>query len=238
MSYEAAHPETIQTLFGRIASRYDLGNAVLSLGLFHRWNRQLVRALDLHRSSAPLLDLCSGTGEITRLAIKMGGRPERAYCLDFCPEMLEVASHRLAPYSQKVEMICGDAQAIPLPSESVDRVAQAYGLRNVRDRELCMREVLRLLRPGGRWGILELTTPSLSLVCRLYKIYLCRVLPYLGGMVAGDFEAYRYLSRSILDFPPAPVISGMLERVGFERISSRSLWGGAATLWVARKGSS
>jgi demethylmenaquinone methyltransferase / 2-methoxy-6-polyprenyl-1,4-benzoquinol methylase len=233
MSYEAAQPETIQALFGKIAARYDLGNAILSLGLFHQWNRRLVRALGLHKLSTPLLDLCSGTGEITRLAIKMGGRPEQAYCLDFCPEMLEVAARRLA--GESVEMICGDAQSIPLADQSVDRVAQAYGLRNVRDRELCMREVFRVLRPGGRWGILELTLPSPALLRKVYSFYLCRILPYLGGLVSGDYGAYRYLSRSILDFPPVPRISEMLKGVGFDEVSSFSISGGAATLWIAVK---
>jgi demethylmenaquinone methyltransferase / 2-methoxy-6-polyprenyl-1,4-benzoquinol methylase len=187
---------TVKQHFGAIASQYDRNNAILSLGLFRLWNRKLVQAVP---QGGVLLDLCAGTGEIAFAHLRRAKKSQHVILLDFCQEMLDVAKKR-APQGHHLTYICADACAIPLQDNAVEAVTTAYGIRNVPDPLACAREVHRVLKPGGRWAILELTRPKSPVLKALHGLYLKTWVPAMGGLFSPSKEAYRYLSSSISQF--------------------------------------
>jgi len=229
--YKQSEPETIRALFGSIAANYDRGNAISSFGLHYYWNRELIRAVG---SPLSLLDLCAGTGEIAFGVLKKNPQTG-AILLDFCPEMLKVAEARGNHLRSRFSTLQADAQAIPLSDQSVDAVTIAYGIRNVENPEKCFQEVLRVLKPKGRFGILELTRPK-TLVPRLgASCYTRYCVPFLGKLVAGNFKAYQYLARSVATFAPPEILVEQLQKSGFQQIKQKSLTLGIATLLIAAK---
>lgn len=236
MSYSKEEPETIRKMFGSIARRYDLGNSILSMRMHKRWNSQLVSLLG---KEGTLLDLCCGTGEIGFASLERRQGQQRLYMLDFCPEMLACAKEKAARqgYEKKGEIVYlqADAQKIPLPDSSVERCSVAYGIRNVKEPALCFQEVARVLKPGGRFGVLELTRPKNRLMRTGHRLYMRLLLPVVGKLLTSDKEAYRYLCQSVDRFIPAEELEKMLSEAGFIDIRRRPLTGGIATLIVAEK---
>ncbi len=246
-TYSKSAPESIQALFNNIAKDYDRTNALLSFQLHKIWNRTLILEMlkGAPKTDTPknLLDLCSGTGDIAfgylKRSLKNDTPLGHAYLLDFSTEMLACAKHKAKKLSldeSQITYIQGDATAISLKDESVDSVTIAYGLRNVNSSENCAKEVLRVLRPGGRFGILELTRPSNSFMRFGHSIYLNTILPYLGRLFASDKQAYCYLSQSIQSFLSPSSITTMLKATGFCRTWTKPLMGGIATLIFGEKG--
>jgi len=229
--YQQSAPETIQAMFASIAEHYDRANSTLSFGLHPYWNQQLIQAIGSHKC---LLDLCAGTGEIAFGYLKKNPQAE-AILLDFCPEMLSVAQSKGASFHHRFEMIQADAQAIPLPNHSVDAVTIAYGIRNIKDPEKCFHEVFRVLKPGGFFGILELTRPTAKLPRLGHRCYTRFVLPLLGKFTAKNMEAYRYLASSVEIFATPEVLMKNLHTSGFQNVQKRSLTFAAATLFTAIK---
>lgn len=230
--YQKSAPETIQALFARIAKNYDKANTAFSFGLHKRWNRRLIESI----GSAPLLlDLCAGTGEIA-FGYLAKNPLAKAILLDFCPEMLRVAKEKGAHLKERFTLIEGDAQQIALPDRSVDAVTISYGIRNVKEPLRCFNEVVRVLKPGGSFSILELTRPS-NLFLRLsHKLYLKFFLPFLGKLVARDLAAYHYLAKSVEDFASPSELEKKLFQVGFKEVKRKSLMGGLATLITTQVG--
>ncbi|NGX54766.1 MAG: Demethylmenaquinone methyltransferase [Chlamydiae bacterium] len=217
-----------KTLFGTIAPQYDRANAILSFGLHQRWNRALINQMQ----GEHILDLCAGTGEIAFGYLKKYPQA-KVTLLDFSPEMLEIAQKKGVELKERFEVICGDAQEIPLPDSSIDGVTIAYGIRNVQNPEKCFAEVRRVLRPGGLFGILELTRPSNPLLRIGHWAYLHTLLPILGKCIAHNHDAYRYLSQSIGSFLAPSELMEKLKKNDFEKIEKRPLTGGIATLLLA-----
>lgn len=213
-------------MFAGIAGNYDRANALFSFGMHNRWNRALIKKVG---RAEHLLDLCAGTGEI---AFGFLNRFEKSFAtlLDFCPEMLEVAQKKGGAFASRYRCIQGDAQTIALEAKSVDAVTISYGIRNVKDPQKCFNEVFRVLKPGGRFGILELTRPSFWGLRLLHRIHLKFILPLLGMAVAKDLEAYRYLSKSIESFSSADLLEKQLIEAGFGQIKKVPLLGGVATI--------
>ncbi len=229
--YKQSAPETIQAMFASIAPNYDLANARISFGLNRYWNQQLIHSIG---SAKSLLDLCAGTGEIAFGYLKKNPEAE-AILLDFCPEMLAVAQTKGAAFRERFEIVQGDAQAIPLSISSIDAVSIAYGIRNVKDPEKCFQEVYRVLKPGGRFGILESTRPTAPLPKLGHRCYTRFILPFLGKLTAKNMEAYKYLASSVEVFSSPSVLMHSLRTVGFQNIQSKPLSFGAATLLTATK---
>lgn len=228
-------PEKIQTMFGKIANHYDFTNGILSFQLHHLWNRQLFRSL---KAENTLLDLCSGTGEIAYRWLDHQDTPKTAIFLDFCEEMLEGAKAKRLPHLIKghhLRFIQADATFLPIENESVDAVSVAYGIRNVQKPEKCFSEVLRVLKPSGKLSILELTEPSNPILKFFHNIYLTKILPYLGGFLTREKEAYTYLAQSIPNFSKPDELKAQLLSSGFKKVDIRSLTGGIATLIEAHK---
>ena len=245
--HEAAHPrdakpapgqpttERVQGIFSNIAARYDLLNTLTSLGMHRVWRRSAVRFAEV-KPDDQVLDLCAGTGDLA-LAIARYGRPKSVLGTDFVPEMLEVAEHKLADYhgSTKLCFQQADAQALPLGDQSFDLVTVGFGVRNLPDRSANFREVLRVLKPGGRYVILEFTQPPSRFFKTLYRLYNRNVLPTLGALIAGDRASYQYLNDSIEKFPAAPALAAELKAAGFSSVTWKLMTFGVVAVHKAVK---
>ena len=235
-SYDKNTPQSIQAMFDDIAKRYDRANAILSFNMHKMWNRKLVDAV--MQQNTTLLDLCAGTGDIAFTYMKRSQTPVKMILLDFSLEMLQCARRKARHYGfsqDAIKYLQADAQEIPLEDSSVGSVSIAYGIRNVQDPERCIRDVHRVLEPGGRFGILELTEPSHPLLRMGHQIYLRTFLPTIGRWFCSNREAYQYLSSSIKAFYPPVKLVEIMEDCGFEGVSSQPLTGGIATLITATK---
>jgi len=231
VAYEAASPTSIQALFASIAPSYDKANSFASLGCHHAWNQRLIKSV---AGAKYLLDLCAGTGEIA-LGFLESHPTSRATLIDFCPEMLQVAQHKGEKFSQRMELICADAMALPFQQACFDAVTLAYGIRNVLHPKICLQEIFRVLIPEGRLSILELTRPSLRPLGWLHRLYTRTCLPIFGHYVSHNAPAYRYLAKSVQAFVSPEELCNILQSCGFIEIQTQPLLLGAATLFTCKK---
>lgn len=237
-SYNKTHPESIQQMFGAIAERYDLTNAILSFQLHKYWNAKLARLLIPFSQQGPFLDLCCGTGDITFSLLKKLKKPTKVFMVDFCQEMLTCAQEKASKLQldqHELVMMNADAQEIPLSKEEISCVSIAYGIRNVTDPLQCVKECHRILVPGGVCGILELTRPNNRLLQAAHSFYLQRLLPLLGKLFTSNQEAYQYLCQSIQNFISPKDLKKLLVTAGFQKVEVLPLHGGIATILLAYK---
>lgn len=209
-------------MFAGIAPRYDLLNHLLSLGTDRWWRAAVARRVRrglTGRAHPRVLDLCCGTGDLTRL---LAGWGQVVGC-DFCPEMLRVAQRkaRRGEGWDGVRLVAGDALRLPFPDASFDAVCMAFGLRNLADPAAGLTEAGRVLRPGGRLAVLEFSRVMAPGVRQLFEWYFHRVLPRVGGWVSGRGSAYRYLPESVRRFPDAPALADQIAACGFTRVGYR-----------------
>jgi demethylmenaquinone methyltransferase/2-methoxy-6-polyprenyl-1,4-benzoquinol methylase len=218
-------------MFDRIAARYDLLNRVLSLGIDQRWRRQTVAALEL-RSGMHILDLATGTGDLAVMLARDVARPT-VLGADPSLGMLRLAALKAvrAGVAEQVRFSIADGQALPFPPHSFDAACMAFGIRNVPDRPLALRELARVLRPGGRLAILELCEPNSGLTGSMGRLYVRKIVPRIGAWLSGARE-YRYLQESIARFPSPPEFCSLMEAAGFQSVESRLLAFGACCLFV------
>lgn len=217
-------------MFARIAGRYDLLNGVLSLGIDRSWRRRTVRAAGPVRGEA-VLDVCCGTGDLSRDFARAGARVAG---VDFTPQMLAFAAPKLARAAQPWLFLQGDALRLPVRDASVAVASVAFGLRNLADPDQGLRELARVVRPGGRVLVLEFTTPRGRLLGGLYRWYFTRVLPRIGGWVSGDPDAYRYLPATVLAWERPEGLAERMRRAGLEQCRFDTLSGGIACLHSGR----
>lgn len=237
-SYNKNDPQTIQKMFNSIAKQYDRTNAILSFRMHHQWNRTLIKKTIIPAKPEVLLDLCCGTGAIAFNYLKTTQEPTKVYMLDFSEGMLNCAqsqAKKLDIGHHDVHYLQADAQIIPLLGNSVHCATIAYGIRNVKDPNLCIKDVYRVLKPGGTFGILELTQPKHPLLNFTHSFYLKNILPLLGKLATSNQEAYDYLCNSIHTFIPPERLINLMETVGFKNIQQHSLMGGVATVLVGKK---
>jgi len=222
-------------MFDGIAARYDLVNRVISLGIDQSWRRKTVRALQLgpgHR----VLDLATGTAD---LAIQVARTEPGASVVGLDPstKMLDVGRDKVvrAGLEARVELVQGDAQALPFPENSFDSLCIAFGIRNVPDRAKALREMARVTRPGGRIAILELSEPRSGLLGALARFHIHTVVPYVGALLSGVKE-YQYLQRSIAAFPPADEFAALMKSSNLDVVAVHPLTFGVCHLYVAEAG--
>lgn len=227
--------ERVRTIFSSIAGRYDTFNALASLGIDRGWRKRLVKACALNADSR-VLDLCAGTGDVS-LAIAAQAAPREIVVTDFTPEMLEIAAEKAAAYDgpTKLEFEWADAQDLPFEHETFDVVTVAFGVRNLPNREANFAEVLRVLKPGGRYVILEFSRPGFAPWRGVYHTYLRHAIPAIGGALTGDRAGFVYLNDSIRQFPDQPHLAAELREAGFSVISWDDLSGGIVALHTAVK---
>ena len=212
-------PDAVRRMFDRIAPVYDLMNRVMTAGLDGRWRRLTAEAVVWPGDR--VLDACCGTGDLALAAGRAGGR---VVGLDFSERMLERARRK----SAAIEWVRGDLLDLPFEDESFDAATVGFGVRNVADLERSLRELRRVLRPGGRLGILEITKPRGPL--RLfYRLWFDGIVPLLGKLLRGG-SAYTYLPASVRRFPGPDDLAALLERAGFADVSFRLLAGGIVAL--------
>ena len=231
-----ADPVAVNSMFGRIAHRYDLANRVLSWGIDTYWRSRLVATVRGWRPRN-VLDLATGSGDVA-FALARALRPEvGVFGLDFCEPMLERAETRKARgprrYS-RVEFLFGDALDIPVEEASFDAVTIAFGLRNIANRTRCFSEIRRILRPEGRMFILEFSRPW-RIVRPAYSFYRSQVVPRVAGVITGNTAAYKYLSDTIAGFPDSATLSAEIAEAGFGDVSVRKMTMGIVSLHSARR---
>ncbi|MBR6797475.1 MAG: bifunctional demethylmenaquinone methyltransferase/2-methoxy-6-polyprenyl-1,4-benzoquinol methylase UbiE [Opitutales bacterium] len=224
----------VQKMFAGIAKRYDFANLLLSGGCSLYWTRRLVA---LARRSRPqeIADLATGSGDVA-FELKRRLPKSRVRGFDFCEEMLDVARERAKkiPGAETVEFAFGDCMALPLADASADAVTIAYGVRNFEDRQRGLREILRILKPGGKAFILEFTQPS-AWFRPIYYLYLKFLLPLIARIVTGDKKAYDYLAGSIEAFPPKERLSAELREAGFSEVRAIGLTASIVAVHIAAK---
>ena len=211
-------------MFDRIAGRYDLMNSVMTAGMHHRWRE---RAADLARIGPgdSALDVCCGTGD---LAIELAGRVRpggRVVGLDFSVPMLELAQAKSPNGDAPVRWVQGNALELPFADGEFDAATVGFGVRNVVDLEQGIAEMARVVRPGGRVVILEITTPRRPPLSWFFAIWFDRIVPLLGTL-AGDRDAYTYLPSSVRRFPPADELAALMHGVGLLDVRYLVLAGG------------
>jgi demethylmenaquinone methyltransferase/2-methoxy-6-polyprenyl-1,4-benzoquinol methylase len=234
-------------MFGAIAGRYDLLNHLLSMNRDRAWRRAAVDALLQGRlRSAPpagsfaagpvVLDSCAGTLD---LSVELARRAEFAggtvLGFDFTFQMLLGGLSKIR--SLRVLPACADAMVLPLPDASVDGAMVAFGVRNVADLDVCLREFARVIRPGGRFVILEFTTPQWQPFRALYLSYFRRILPLVGKLVSKHGSAYSYLPASVLAFPEPDALSARRTSAGFSGVTWKGLTGGIVAVHAGTRAS-
>lgn len=226
----------VRGMFNAIARRYDLLNHILSAGLHLRWKRFAAAASQVPRDGRAL-DVCSGTGDLAFLLSSHVGPEGLVVGVDFAPEMLRIAQERasLRPHFRAVQFVCADAEQLPFRDGSFDAVTIGFGIRNVVAVDQALREMFRVLRPGGRLVVLEFSRPVPRLVRFLYNLYSATLIPWIGRILSGHPNAYRYLPTSIRSWPDPVAFTHLLEAAGFQPLNCRLLCTGIAALHVVAK---
>jgi len=227
--------QRVQGIFAAIAPRYDLANDVISFGRAHAWRRKAVR-LSRAKPGDRVLDVATGTGDLAIAFKKTVGSTGEVIGVDFCAEMLVPAPAKAAKHGMDVTFQQGDAMNLQFADASFNVVSIAYGLRNVADTAKSIREMARVLKPGGRFVILETGRPALPVYRELVDLYTAKVMPVFGGWLSGNKDAYRYLDRSSRDFPYGEKLVELLRREGgFAEVKAHPLMGGVSFIYECVK---
>jgi demethylmenaquinone methyltransferase/2-methoxy-6-polyprenyl-1,4-benzoquinol methylase len=233
---EAERIAQVRGIFSSIPRWYDFLNHFLSLRRDVAWRRFAVRRMRFFRTNA-FLDVATGTGDLAIEAAR--AHPEvRVTGIDFVPSMLKRGKEKIEKMGleMRINLLEGDALALPFEDDSFDVAAIAFGIRNIPDREGALREMARVVVPGGTVMVLELTTPRRGPIRALYRIYLNGLLPVLGRIVSGDPRAYRYLAESIMEFPSPEEFSGIMRGAGLLDVKAVPLTLGVARLHTGSVG--
>jgi demethylmenaquinone methyltransferase/2-methoxy-6-polyprenyl-1,4-benzoquinol methylase len=230
-------PERIASMFDAIAARYDFLNHFLSVGLDRRWRTRAIAELQLP-PNARVLDLCTGTAD---LAIEAAAAREDAKVVgvDFAGLMLRHALQKLRArqLDRRIALVRGDATRIPVLDEWADAATIGFGIRNVAEPEAALRELARVLKPGGRLAILEFGEPRIPGIRGMYNLYFRAVLPKLGRLVSKHESAYSYLPASVGTFPPPQQFAATLSSHGFSSVKAVPLTLGIVYLYTAKRSS-
>jgi demethylmenaquinone methyltransferase/2-methoxy-6-polyprenyl-1,4-benzoquinol methylase len=237
---EAGAAQAVRQMFDQIAPRYDLLNHVLSASVDRLWWWQTARRFKtiLADPDAAVLDVCCGTGHMTMALLK--GRPKGArpiLAVDFAREMLSRASHRFEARKAGEPMAIAleaDALHLPMRDASLDLIVTAFGFRNLANYEAGLKEFYRVLKPGGRLGILDFAEPG-GLIGKVYGVYFRRVLPAIGRLVCGKDGPYRYLPTSVGNFPPPDEMLEMMRSVGYQECAWQPYTFGIAGLYTSSR---
>ena len=226
--------EYVKQIFSEIAPRYDLLNHVLSLNIDKRWRRKAIDRLGVERDQAGrYLDLCAGTMDVAAEVSRLPGFRGMVVGADFAEPMLRAGAEKIK--GTKIAPVTADAVQLPLASGQLAGAIVAFGIRNVADLDASLREAFRVLAPGGRFVILEFSTPRVRVLRALYQLYFHNVLPLVGRLISGHRTAYQYLPRSVANFPVEEELARRMERAGFSGVGWSSLSFGVAAIHVGER---
>ncbi len=222
----------VRAVFDTVAPKYDLMNDLMSAGIHRLWKSAMVDWLG-PRPGQAIIDVAGGTGDIAlRLLERMGDTAQPVTICDINAEMLSAGRNRAVDRGRLagVHWVCGNAEALPFPDMSFDAYTIAFGLRNVTRIDHALAEARRVLKPGGRMLCLEFSKVLVPVLDKLYDAYSFNVLPWLGGLIAGDRDAYRYLAESIRVFPDQQALAARMRAAGLDQVKVRNLSGGVAAM--------
>jgi demethylmenaquinone methyltransferase/2-methoxy-6-polyprenyl-1,4-benzoquinol methylase len=227
----------VREVFESVAENYDLMNDLMSLGIHRAWKQDFAARSGVLPGDR-VLDLAGGTGDIAALMSKRVGANGKVVLTDINEAMLDVGRRRLEDRGivSNVEFALVDAEKLPFADGEFNAVTIAFGLRNVTEKDAALREMYRVLRPGGRAMILEFSKVQAEPLKKIYDTWSFGVLPVLGKLVASDEDSYRYLAESIRKHPPQDELAGMMREAGFNDVTYRNLTGGIVAIHSGTRG--
>lgn len=223
-------------VFHSVAAKYDVMNDLMSAGIHRVWKRFTIE-MSAVRPGHRVLDIAGGTGDLAKKFSKLVGDKGQVILADINDSMLKVGRDKLIDHGVvgNIEYVQADAQFLPFPDNHFDCITIAFGLRNVTDKDLALRSMLRVLRPGGRLLVLEFSKPGNPILEKAYDTYSFSLLPAMGKIIADDADSYRYLAESIRMHPDQETLKGMMKNAGFEECKYYNLTGGIVALHKGMK---
>lgn len=227
----------IKNLFDNIAPDYDKLNHLLSLDIDKIWRRRALKWIVNPDAPQKILDVACGTGDFSIAIAKKSHEHTRITAVDLSAGMLKIMAGKVAKacMSRKIHQEQGNCEQLRFEDNSFDAVTIAFGIRNFENRETALREILRVLKPGGKLVILELSIPSGNFIRSLYTFYFTKILPVIGGKISGDKAAYKYLPASVLKFPPKEKWMLTMSGCGFKNVIYKEFTCGICTMYVGEK---
>ena len=228
---ESEKASRVRGVFDSVASRYDLMNDIMSMGIHRLWKRYAVELAGIRRGQT-ILDLASGTGDLADRFADLAGPEGRVLMTDINASMLNVGRDRMTDRGHAGNLFYAqvNAEHLPFPDNSLDCITIAFGLRNVTDKNKALAAMYRALKPGGRALVLEFSKPTIKPLAKIYDLYSFSLLPKIGKLVTRDEDSYRYLAESIRMHPDQETLRGMMEQVGFERCDYHNLSAGVVAI--------
>lgn len=229
--------EKIQQMFDGIAGDYDRLNHIMSLGIDRSWRRRAIKEIVSRGAAQEILDIACGTGDFSIAIARAMAPGSRVTGLDLSEGMLAMMRSKLAAAGLEGRVACtqGDSEALPYAGGSFNCVTIAFGIRNFEHRETALREILRVLKPGGKLVILELSVPTNPVIRWCYNLYFTRILPLIGGKISGDKAAYRYLPASVLNFPAKEEWMATMRACGYDAVRHKAFTLGICRMYVGLK---
>jgi demethylmenaquinone methyltransferase / 2-methoxy-6-polyprenyl-1,4-benzoquinol methylase len=229
------HAQRVREMFATIAKRYDLLNHLLSANIDMRWRRLVARRVRerLVSDRSRILDVACGTGDLSLTLFE--ATEAQIIATDFCRPMLEIAASKSQHRTNQISLVEGDALTLPFMDQSFDAVTIGFGLRNLSAVDEGLKELWRVLKPGGCLAVLEFSKPQAPILRPLFQLYFTKLLPLLGGVISGSHGAYSYLPNSVQKFPDQKQLASIMSNLGFAGVSFENLTGGIAALHLAQK---
>ena len=226
----------VADVFHSVAGKYDMMNDLMSMGIHRLWKRFTIEVSGV-RPGHRVLDIAGGTGDLTMKFSDLVGSSGQVVLADINASMLQVGRGRLMDrgYAGNIEYVQADAEHLPFPDNSFNAVSIAFGLRNVTDKDQALRDMTRVLKPGGKLLILEFSKPTNPLLSKAYDLYSFNALPLMGQLVAGDSASYQYLAESIRMHPDQETLKNMMDQAGLVNCKYYNMTGGVVALHVGIK---
>ena len=227
--------EGVRKLFDNIASDYDRLNHILSLNIDKGWRRKAVRQIADENRAMKVLDVACGTADFTIEIVQKVAPGSDVIGIDISEGMMAVGKDKIIKAGVSAELYVADCEALPYEDNTFDRISAGFGVRNFEHLDIGLKEMFRVLKPGGKLVILELSVPSNPIIRWCYKLYFLKILPAVGGFVSGERGAYEYLPASVLRFPPPEQFIRMMKSAGFDTVEHTPLTLGICRMYVGKK---
>lgn len=230
-----AKKEKIKKLFDNIAPDYDKLNHILSLNIDKGWRHKAVREIVDSDSPLAILDVACGTGDFTIEIAQKAAPGSRVVGIDLSEGMMKIGREKIAAANVCATMEYGDCESLVYADALFDRISVGFGVRNFEHLDLGLKEMFRVLKPGGKLVVLELSVPSNAFLRWCYKLYFLNILPAIGGKISGDRSAYEYLPASVLHFPSPDKFCNMLRAAGFAQVRHKAFTFGICRMYIGIK---